>query len=175
MDGSCVTFIREVSVDAVAQIANVWNIREIDFSSGGESPDRVLSEPNTVAMFRDGEWTVVFAWSSLPEQLTYKVAGDPSIPEAVLVYWDINDRSEFAYWAHGRRLVRFDGLEPDERVGEFPHYLDDKIALVGSIVDDPDDDYPDAMLALADQITGLHLDARFLSRPVKVGVVPGAG
>lgn len=39
-------------------------------------------------------------------------------------------------------------------------------------VDDPDDSYPDVMLALADQITGLHLDADFLDRAVTVAEVP---
>jgi hypothetical protein len=124
-------------------------------------------------------WTVVWQENGWPGQLADAIARSQQVRRAVIAFWNVNADQEFAYWEHGRRVVRFD--YPDERDGSDPDRL---LAAMRDTVLQPrtreegNTAIPDyrRLLALADRVTGRHLGPDFLNqRSVVVAPSPEQG
>jgi hypothetical protein len=89
--------------------------------------------------------------------------------QAVSVYRNVNALGYFSYTVDGQVLVRFELLVPQQRWGSQPDLLLPQMRAVGL---DPDWDEPpygeiDTMaLALAEQVTGVHLEPALLDGPL---------
>jgi hypothetical protein len=96
------------------------------------------------------------------------------VRRAVIVFWNVNARTEFVYWEYGERVVSFQ--TPDERRGSGPDRLLEPMAATVGLSDPceagaPVAEYYARTLVLADQITGRHLGPDFLHTELVVAEV----
>lgn len=159
---SCFYFFDGVSVAEVAERAGLSRQRLI-------GPVRDPGQPLDfdTAVFDGGNgWTVAYQDNGYPEQFASSLAASPDVARAVIVFWNVNSRTEFSYWERGDRIVSFD--LPDDRWGSDPDRLRAELAAVG--LDAPgatvaDTDYYGRLLALAERVTGIHIGPDFLDQP----------
>ena len=160
---SCFYFFHGITVAEVAERTGLRD-RHID----GPLTDRELPPEFDTAIFgADNGWTVVYQDNGYPEQYAAALARSLSPGRAVLVYWNVNARTEFSYWEDGNCVVRFQF--PDERFGAEPDRLLADMHEIEGLFDDESPrtmgGYYGDMLALAERITGIHLGPDFLDRP----------
>jgi hypothetical protein len=125
--------------------------------------------PQIVLVARTDGWAVAVednGWEgSRPEVLRALSAGT----QAVSVYRNVNALGYFSDAVDGEVLVRFELLFPQRRWGSRPDLLLPQMRAVGL---DPDWQEPlygevdPAALALAERVTGVHLDPRMLEGPL---------
>jgi hypothetical protein len=165
---SCFSFFDGVSVSAVVDRAHLRGTRTVDLSHGSNALEHFFPfMADLIAVFRLGDWTVVWQENGYPDQFANRVASMPDVSRAVIVFWNVNADQDFSYWENGRRLVDFD--YPDDRIGTDPDRLlapmQDTV-LKPRAPDEGRTAIPDyrRMLALADRVTGVHLGPDFLNR-----------
>jgi hypothetical protein len=93
--------------------------------------------------------------------------------QAVSVY-DNGSEGYFSYAADGRLLVQFELLFPQRRWGSQPDLLLPQMRAVGLDPDwqePPPGELDTAALALAERVTGVHLDPRMLEGPLLVAEI----
>ena len=56
-----------------------------------------------------------------PDRFANKIAENPDVAQCVVVFWNVNAVTEFAYWERGTQIVSFDW--PQDRVGADPDRL----------------------------------------------------
>jgi hypothetical protein len=125
--------------------------------------------PQLVLVARAGGWAVAVednGWEgSRPEVLRALSAGT----QAVSVYRNVNALGYFSDAADGEVLVRFELLFPQRRWGSRPDLLLGQMRAVGLDPDWQEPPYGEvdtAALALAERVTGVHLDPRMLGGPL---------
>lgn len=165
-DATCLSFFDGPTVEDVITRAGIreWrreNSREAGSASFG------LGD-GVVAVFSDCGWTVVYEPNGYPERFANKVAAGADVARCVIVFWNVNAVTEFAYWERGTQVVAFDW--PQERRGSDPdRLLDDMRVTVGLERTGEQDgsifDIYQQMLALGERVTGVHLGPDFLDRP----------
>jgi hypothetical protein len=125
--------------------------------------------PQIVLVTKADGWAVAVednGWEgSRPEVLRALSGGT----QAVSVYRNVNALGYFSDAVDGQLLVQFEPLFPQRRWGSRPDLLLPQMRAVGL---DPDWDEPPygdidtAALALAERVTGVHLDAALLDGPL---------
>jgi hypothetical protein len=125
--------------------------------------------PQIVLVARAGSWAVAVednGWeASRPEVLRALSAGT----QAVSVYRNVNALGYFSDAVDGEVLVRFELLFPQRRWGSRPDLLLPQMRGVGLDPDGQEPPYGEvdtAALALAERVTGVHLDPRMLEGPL---------
>jgi hypothetical protein len=160
---SCFYFFAGLSVADVVERSGLSRQRLIGpIREPGPSPDF------DTAVFDGGNgWTVVYQDNGYPEQFASSIAASPDVARAVIVFWNVNARTEFSYWERGDRIVSFD--LPGDRWGSDPdRLLAEMAATVGHDGHEPGQvvaGYYARLLALAERITGIHIGPDFLDRP----------
>jgi hypothetical protein len=159
---SCFYFFHGIGVDKLAERTGLRD-RHLD----GPLTDRELPSHFDTAMWEASNgWTVVYQDNGYPEQYAAELAGSLCPGRAVLVYWNVNARTEFSYWQDGNCLVRFQF--PDERSGADPDRLLAEMNQIKGLLHGGSSrtsaGYYGDLLALAEQITGIHLGPDFLDR-----------
>jgi Family of unknown function (DUF6461) len=121
--------------------------------------------PQLVLVARAGGWAVAVednGWEgSRPEVLRALSRGS----QAVSVYRNVNALGQFSDAVDGRLLVGFELLFPQRRWGGQPDLLLPQMRAVGLDPDRHEPSYDDAViaaLALAERLTGVHLDPTLL-------------
>jgi hypothetical protein len=125
--------------------------------------------PQIVLAARAGGWAVAVednGWEgSRPEVLRALSAGT----QAVSVYRNVNALGYFSDAVDGEVLVQFELLFPQRRWGSQPDLLLPQMRAVGLDPDSQEPPYGEvdtAALALAERVTGVHLDPRMLEGPL---------
>jgi hypothetical protein len=145
--------------------------RTLTVGEAGELSGFHAGYQQIVLVARPGSWSVAVednGWEGWrPEVLRALSRGTQAV--SVL---DNGSEGYFSYAADGRLLVQFELLFPQRRWGSQPDLLLPKLRAVGL---DPDWQQPPhgeldtSALALAERVTGVHLDPRMLDGPL-----PGA-
>jgi Family of unknown function (DUF6461) len=125
--------------------------------------------PQIVLAARAGGWSVAVEDNgfegSRPEVLRALSGGT----QAVSVYQNVNALGYFSYAVDGALLVSFEPLFPQRRWGRQPDLLLPQMRAVGLDPDwqqPPYDEIDTAALALAERLTGVHLDPTLLDGPL---------
>jgi hypothetical protein len=162
---SLFAFLRGVSASALIDRAGLPGVEEVDWSAIAAWDDP-FAEYGLAAYDDPSGWTVFYGYNSYPEAFLNQLLVDPTVTEAVVLFWNVNGASEFSYWEAGRRLCSFQ--EPDARYGSKPDALAAAITRASTIEAyelAPDTDEPvywRALLALAADVTGVVITPDFL-------------
>ena len=160
---SCFSFYDGLSVDEVVTRTGIeeWRSPDRRASADGSS---WLSDGD-VAVFADSGWTVLYEPNGYPQRFAERIAASPDVNRCVVVFWNVNAVTEFAYWEHGLKVVAFDwpqdrwGSEPDRLLADMRETVGlERTGEEGGSVFD----IYQQMLALAERITGIHLGPDFL-------------
>jgi hypothetical protein len=161
-----ITFVRGLSAAEIASRLAL-PVRELDLSDDPDALFYFIIDGK--ALFdADSGWAVLYEDNGLPHESTYRIAEDPAVDEAVLVFTNVNSVVEFGYWRAGDRLVGFEF--PSDRYGSRPDALLDHMhETTGLLIEDyehamADHTYLPRMMTLAERITSTHLDRNFLRR-----------
>lgn len=170
---TCFSFFDGPTVEDVVSRAGIREWRTEDFR-GPASASSPLDD-SEVAVFSESGWTVAYEPNGYPERLANKIAAEGDVARCVIVFWNVNAVTEFAYWERGTQVVAFDW--PQYRRGSDPdRLLADMQVTVGlertGLEDGSVFDIYQQMLALGERVTGVHLGPDFLQRPsVVVGYI----
>jgi hypothetical protein len=162
-----ITFVHGLSPRAIAERLNLA-AHELNLSSDSDALTHFAHSDGKAIFDAGNGWTVLYEDNGIPHDSTYRLANDPEVDEAVLVFRNVNSVMEFGYWHGGERLVGFEF--PDERYGTRPDaLLDDMRTTTGLSSEDygremEDNTYLPRMMTLASRITSVHLDRDFLRR-----------
>jgi len=125
--------------------------------------------PQLILVTKAGGWSVAVednGWEGTrPEVLRALSRGT----RAVSVHSTVGALGHFNYAVDGEVLVSFELLFPHRRWGSQPDLLLPQVRVVGLDPDRHEPSYDDAViaaLALAEQVTGVHLDPRMLDGPL---------
>jgi hypothetical protein len=156
-----------VGVDDAIQRAGVRHVRAVEAVHDEDDLYQCV-----IGFDGGGGWTVAYQDNGYPEQAANSLAASHDAAKAVIVYWNVNARTEFSYWEAGERVVSFQ--TPDKRYGADPdRLLPQMVDTVGLShpyeSGAPTSHYYARMLSLADRLTGCHLNSDFLDRPVVIG------
>jgi uncharacterized protein DUF6461 len=161
-DASCFYFFSGLPVAEVVERSALSRTRSIGPLRDPGPPDEF-----DTAVFDGGNgWTVVYQDNGVPEQFASAIAASPEVARAVIVFWNVNARTEFSYWERGDRLVSFE--LPEDRWGSDPDRLRADMAATVGNGDQHFEfaaEYYGRLLALAERITGVHIGPDFLDRP----------
>ena len=134
--------------------------------------------PQLVLAARAGGWSVAVednGWEgSRPEVLRALSGGT----QAVSVYRNVEALGYFNYAVAGEVLVGFELLFPQRRWGSQPDLLLPQMRAVGLDPDrqqPPHGEFDTAALALAERVTGVHLDPSMLEGPLHGGEIAPLG
>ena len=143
-------------------------------AEAGVRPFAHVTVDELVLVARVAGWSVAIednGWQgSRPEVLRVLSAG----ARVVSVYQNVNAYGRFSYAVDGVVLTGFEPLFPQRRWGSQPDLLLPQMRAVGLDPDWPQPPYGAVdlvALALAERLTGVHLDARALDRPLLAAVV----
>jgi len=179
-EASCFTFLRSTAPSSVLTRTKVKNTAEIDLTDVDDAADVLVDRELNIAVFDGGDgWTVIYQDNGYPEQFGNVLLAASAVERGVLVFWNVNARTEFSLWECGRRVVTFG--EAYDRDGSDPDRLISTMERLGIPLGEPTDvdvesDEPwfatyAQLMALAETITGVHLDQNFLARPLYVGQI----
>jgi hypothetical protein len=125
--------------------------------------------PQIVMAATRGGWAVAVednGWEGSRPEVLRALSADT---QAVSVYQNVNALGHFSYAVDGALLVQFEPLFPQRRWGSQPDLLLPQMRAVGLDPDwqqPPYGDIDTAALALAERVTGVHLDPRVLDGPL---------
>jgi Family of unknown function (DUF6461) len=168
----CITLVR--GLDAVQVLRRLGGERSqprtLTVGEAGElSGSFHAGYPQIVLVARAGGWAVAVednGWEgSRPEVLRVLSRGS----QAVSVYRNVNAMGYFSDAVDGEVLVHFELLFPRRRWGSRPDLLLPQMRAVGLDPDWQEPPYGEvdtAALALAERVTGQHLDPRMLEGPL---------
>jgi hypothetical protein len=170
---SCFSFFDGLSVDEVVALAGIRDGRVARFARADAAPAPLGD--GEVAIFSAAGWTVLYEPNGYPERFANSIAGSARAERSVIVFWNVNAVTEFAYWERGSRVVAFDwpqdrhGLDPDRLIAEMQATVGlERTGEEGGSVFE----VYQQMLALAERITGVRLGSDFLNgRAVVVGLL----
>lgn len=174
---SCFSFFEGPTVEEVVMRSGMREARTEDFRGTDVASARVSY--SEAAVFVESGWTVVYEPNGYPERFANQIAAGTDVARCVIVFWNVNAVTEFAYWERGTQIVAFDW--PQDRGGSDPDRLLAQMRdTVGWERTGEEDgtvfDVYQRMLALAERITGVHLGPDFLNRPsVVVGYLEEGG
>lgn len=170
---SCFSFFDGLTVEDVVSRAGIHEWRTEDFRDPGSAS--LPLDYSEVAVFSESGWTVAYEPNGYPERFANKIAASADVARCVIVFWNVNAVTEFAYWEGGTQVVSFDW--PQDRRGSDPDRLLDDMRVTVGVERTGEEggsvfDIYQRMLALGERVTGVHLGPDFLKRPsVVVGYV----
>jgi hypothetical protein len=173
-EAACFTFLDGMRAEDVVASDRLENVERIDLSGDPDAAEHFLDPDDRAdtAVFETGTgWTVVYQTNATRYHLAEALFTSRSVNRGVFVFWNVNSVVEFAYWENGHEVTAFEWS--DERGGSHPDRFNENLRAVGlNTGPAAEDDEPNIqpsqvqLLALAERVTGVHLDADFLARPL---------
>ena len=174
-EASCFTFLRSVPPESVIRDGELTNVGEVDLTGREDAAGDLVGSEDSLdtAAFDAGGWTVVYQNNCYPDQLVNTWLASSEVQQGVVVFWNVNAVKEFSLWERGQQVVSFEW--PFDREGTDPDRLNADLRALGVPLEEPpdEDEYDDSsdasyaqLMALAERITGVHLDQNFLARPL---------
>jgi hypothetical protein len=101
----------------VGSCASSPRVHEVDLSADPDALTHFIGDGKAIFDAGSG-WAVLYEDNGIPNDSTHRLASDPDVDEAALVFTNVNSVMEFGYWRSGERLLEFEF--PSDRYGTRP-------------------------------------------------------
>jgi hypothetical protein len=152
------TFIEGAAPSTFADVVPVDEIRAIRLADPQASWAAVCAR-GSVVLLQAADWLVTFEAYGTPRDVASIVAAQ-SDRRVVCMYWNVEFDNEFTVWEQGRKVVSFDGIDPDTRFGEDPDRFLVEMQDAGFWSEDPN--FRRSYFVMAQLITGCRVERDFL-------------